>query len=559
MKMISIFRVATFLLLIPLTRITAHGDGMAIAADVEARALAMKSKVGACPVELSDEDKLLRTKLLCRTLSELLEVVGDGSNKTVDDLHHVNELVKQCEGLCKILSIDGIDWKEILDGFSCSSDITRVGICNLTTHLIKLQTNITEILTKVCDIQGKFKNITLITQALVDAGGAAGFTIATPGSYQFADNLVVTTVGGTGITITASDVTLDMCGFSLTTAATGSTTGISIAGSAEGVAVKNGILDGFAGGITTLGSVVKIDNMSIISTAGAVPSHGVRVSGGAATKILNSCIRMKASGSSVGVKIFGGTAVEVSRNLIEGAGSIGTGSGVAIVSSSNGYLVRENFIENAGTGISVAQSSVAFIVANFVSRTFDSGSGFVGAGFLVDSGSESITLKDNCAIDTNGPGYAVNGTIAAIKDILVANNTSVRANFGFLSGQFHSFTLFASGGSLVTGAFFCDNIALGNPFAEGFGTDDTIPLPSTVVDFVGNKGFNNTRFYSAACCDPNYSPGDVVGDGFFGNGGTFIAVQDPSFPSLLAGFRTRAGVDANFQPNCGHCDNYSGT
>ena len=74
------------------------------------------------------------------------------------------------------------------------------------------------------------------------------YTISTPGFYYFNRNLNYGGSGGTAITISADDVTLDLMGFSLTNSATGFSHGILMDGRTN-VEIRNGTVRDFDYGI----------------------------------------------------------------------------------------------------------------------------------------------------------------------------------------------------------------------------------------------------------------------------------------------------------------------
>src|SRR5580693_4484830 len=69
--------------------------------------------------------------------------------------------------------------------------------------------------------------VVLINQSTVMAAGGFPYTISQPGSYRLSGNLALTTVSA-AIVITASNVTLDLNGFSISDTAPlgGGTTGL---------------------------------------------------------------------------------------------------------------------------------------------------------------------------------------------------------------------------------------------------------------------------------------------------------------------------------------------
>jgi hypothetical protein len=84
--------------------------------------------------------------------------------------------------------------------------------------------------------------VVLINQSTVMAAGGFPYTISQPGSYRLSGNLALTTVSA-AIVITASNVTLDLNGFSISDTAPlgGGTTGLLMtSGAITGVTIRNG-------------------------------------------------------------------------------------------------------------------------------------------------------------------------------------------------------------------------------------------------------------------------------------------------------------------------------
>jgi len=188
-------------------------------------------------------------------------------------------------------------------------------------------------------------------QGKVTAGDTPGFpiTISEPGSYVLRSNLIVTQAGVTVIEITASDVTLDLAGFSIIGPNTCSGTpvectiqgggGIGIkavadAGpSPENVRVMNGNVRGMGGhGIRMMGSGTVVERVHAVSNGGP----GIVVGQGS---IIDSVAMFNGSGAAVVGLIVRGT---VAMNNI-----------VGIAIRPGGVASGNSAIANAVTGLSV--------------------------------------------------------------------------------------------------------------------------------------------------------------------------------------------------------------
>jgi hypothetical protein len=96
--------------------------------------------------------------------------------------------------------------------------------------------------------------VTLIDQATVMTSGGFPYRITEPGSYRLKGNLLVTAADTTAISIDASNVTIDLNGFSIV----GPGPGVGLYGIADlsantAVAVRNGTIAGFSYGIQLTG------------------------------------------------------------------------------------------------------------------------------------------------------------------------------------------------------------------------------------------------------------------------------------------------------------------
>jgi hypothetical protein len=100
------------------------------------------------------------------------------------------------------------------------------------------------------------------------AGGTSPVSIGS-GSYYLTGNLTVIS-GANGITVSASDVTLDLNGFTLTGPGSGSGAGIYLNGGVTNVTVVNGTIRGWGShGINALGNPdLRVEKLRVISNGG---------------------------------------------------------------------------------------------------------------------------------------------------------------------------------------------------------------------------------------------------------------------------------------------------
>jgi hypothetical protein len=107
----------------------------------------------------------------------------------------------------------------------------------------------------ISSISSADDGVVLIDQASVAAGGGFPYKISAPGSYRLSGNLVVKSANTTAIAIDASNVTIDLNGFSIT----GPGPSLGLYGVADlnpdtAIAVRNGAISGFSYGIQLAGS-----------------------------------------------------------------------------------------------------------------------------------------------------------------------------------------------------------------------------------------------------------------------------------------------------------------
>jgi len=140
-------------------------------------------------------------------------------------------------------------------------------------------------------------------------------TISEPGSYQLAQNLSATLA--TCLSITASMVTIDLAGFTIS-GATGARTGILASGAVQGIAVRNGAIFGFLAGV-------------ILNAPGSIV-EGLRVEAGL--------------GGDNGISIPSGI---VKGNTVSGF-SAGSGILVGVGNVTGNYVERNNFGISVGPG-----------------------------------------------------------------------------------------------------------------------------------------------------------------------------------------------------------------
>ena len=210
------------------------------------------------------------------------------------------------------------------------------------------------------------------------ATASAQWTISRPGSYKLYNNYRV--ASGHAIIITASNVTLDLNGFSATSSANATTTapapgpngtrGITVQG-ARNVEIKNGHVAGFNSNVTVLDSQnVRVDGLQIsggnLAPAGGPTEVGTTVINSSACDILNNTI----SSVNLGLFVRGGSSGgnRLMKNIISG-GTITANNLLGICynpdgnpadsSGPRGDSIYNNHIARYGFAIAVSAGSVS--------------------------------------------------------------------------------------------------------------------------------------------------------------------------------------------------------
>jgi hypothetical protein len=134
--------------------------------------------------------------------------------------------------------------------------------------------------------------VVLIDQATVTASGGFPYKITEPGSYRLNGNLVVKAADTTAINIDASNVTIDLNGFSITgPGASVGLYGVADLSADTAVAVRNGTIAGFSYGIQLNGSGglkdfvtgAIIENMTVYN-------NGVGINSGPSSLVRNNVV-----------------------------------------------------------------------------------------------------------------------------------------------------------------------------------------------------------------------------------------------------------------------------
>ena len=163
---------------------------------------------------------------------------------------------------------------------------------------------------------------------------ATAVTISASGSYYLTTNITVTT--GSAITMTASQVTLDLNGFSVSsTAASATGTGILLAGGNADITILNGHIKGgvtYSGGVYSSGPGFA----NGITYSGTTPFN-VRVSGVSVSGCSNYGIYLTLGDSTVvessTVRTVGGYGIQANSVLRSTANQCGSVAMIAYIAS----------------------------------------------------------------------------------------------------------------------------------------------------------------------------------------------------------------------------------
>lgn len=240
---------------------------------------------------------------------------------------------------------------------------------------------------------------------------SAPFTIGASGSYYLAKNLTVTT--GDAISITADDVTLDLNGFTISSAASpASGTGVLISGARRDVTIKNGNIRGGTG-----------------FSSGAFSPQGFLVGVNASTPNANANLRifdLNVSGmASHGINLGG---ISVPTILVERC-NVSVCAGIGILAAA----IRDCNVDTAGRSgifgdivsrcstrsVSTVQGDSGIAASSVVESCVSLAD--VGSGIICNNGQVSnsrgtsnsgIGLSANCASNSQGISDSLAGLVA---------------------------------------------------------------------------------------------------------------------------------------------------
>ena len=252
---------------------------------------------------------------------------------------------------------------------------------------------------------------------------ALPYTISQPGSYYLTTNLSY--AAGNAITVTATNVSIDLNGFALTGGGTNSPyTGISSTGAS--LAVRNGIISGWLYGASAAGPNNNFEGL--LFSLGAPAGAGVHLTGGGNRVV--GCDFQKwggvlATGSGDAVldcSVFGSSVapgLSVNDGCTISRCTVSFGGGMGIVAGRSSTISQCNAYFN-DTGISTTQYNACLIVGcSAVGNNVDG----------IDSGDRTTIM--NCSASENGFSGITTGQNCTVKDCTACYNLSY---YGILAG-----------------------------------------------------------------------------------------------------------------------------
>jgi len=205
--------------------------------------------------------------------------------------------------------------------------------------------------------------------------GPGPVTIAAPGSYYLAANINV--AGATAVVITASNVTLDLNGFTI--AGSSSNFGVVMGGNTLNVVVRNGTIRNFAQGLLDAGvTMVRLSNLTITENIG----NGIAFDANAVGVVIDGCTIVRnrqdgilAEGSTMlithstvagngydGIELRGSASVVVRDNTVGDNGRSGIHAAIDFAGDSapGGAILDNVLIHNSRYGIESSSAAGTF-------------------------------------------------------------------------------------------------------------------------------------------------------------------------------------------------------
>jgi len=239
--------------------------------------------------------------------------------------------------------------------------------------------------------------------------GPGPVTIAAPGSYVLTSN--INAAGVTGVIITASNVTLDLNGFTI--AGNLTNFGVVMGNNSLNVVVRNGTIRNFAQGLLNAGAtIVSLSNLTITENLG----NGVGFDTDATGVFIDACTIVR--NQEDGVLALGSSMV-ITNSTVVGNGH----DGIELSGSAN-VVIRGNRVdENGRSGIHAA---IHFVGDSTPTGTIFDNVLFHNSRYGIETSSAAGTFPDlsiakNLATSNTLGNYTLTGANAAPVATLTGN------------------------------------------------------------------------------------------------------------------------------------------
>jgi hypothetical protein len=269
-------------------------------------------------------------------------------------------------------------------------------------------------------------------------------TLSQPGAYYLTTNLTYT--GGDGITVTATNVTIDLNGFALKGAGTNSTAnGINSSGSC--LMLRHGTIAGWLYGVMSSGPNNKIEN--VVFSSGSIAGGGVELfaggntvvgcnfencgygvySAGSGDAILDCVVSGASESEAIGINV--GAGCTVSRCTVSGGQGIGIAAYAATIShcTAEGNLLGGiEGLESLIIGCTTAHNGGDGIDSNGSCTIRDCAASYNAANGIGASGADCV-IKDCTAGHNSAAGIS-----AAVSCTIAGCNASYNTGGGITAG-----------------------------------------------------------------------------------------------------------------------------
>lgn len=255
------------------------------------------------------------------------------------------------------------------------------------------------------------------------------YTIDQRGSYYLAEDMLFTEESGNAVTITSSNVTLDLMGFALRSAPEVTGDGVWVASGLENITIRNGHIAGntvvsvgagtwtaneagfrygiyFNGTSSVAAQSIGLERLKVSGGR----SGGIRLRGHA---VIESCVAFSNGGTGIEASFSGSTV----KNSIARRNA-GTG-----IYANNGMVSGSTARENEGTGIEAGGGSVSHSIAkdNGWRGIFASG-GNVSHSVASDNVDEGISARNGSVSHSTAANNGGDGIFA--QDGIVSNSAA---------------------------------------------------------------------------------------------------------------------------------------